>query len=99
MDAHQFLVGGRGYGKNFAGRKWLNSLIEERERERDTWATGVGLVRWACEKPSEYQPPCAPGTNGWYHDIARRVRLGEMTMTEAMVKVTNARERSNSWVI
>lgn len=75
--ARRVLLGGRGYGKNSFRKRWLNSLVEERERERDTYAPGLGTVRWACAKPSEWTPPVtyAPGSYGWMaEERERRMR-------------------------
>lgn len=85
LPPKQFLVGGRGYGKNAAAaeaarRRFLDSLPIGKPR---TFAPGIGNVTWACDKPTA--PVYRPGTFGWYiQENERRMRAAGHW--DAMVK-------------
>lgn len=90
MRGYEFLVGGRGYGKNAA----LQRLREQHAAARQayppvpqTQVIGNLNVRWACPKPTDPVPPhLIPGTYGWYYDQARMIHLGQKTYAEVLAE-------------
>lgn len=95
-DMRQFLVGGRGYGKNAAAaeaarRRFLDSLPIGKPR---TFAPGIGMVVWGCRRPTE--AAYNPGQAGWWQEQASAYQRGEI---DALDLMTAAKEAAKSWVI
>ena len=74
----QFIVGGRGFGKNAAAahfRKLEAAMRELYPPVPPAEVIGNLSVRWSCPKPTDAPPP-AVGTPFWMHEQAHDILQG-----------------------
>lgn len=93
LRAEQFIVAGRGYGKNAAAahyRKLDAAMRELYPPVPPAEVIGNLSVRWSCPKPTA-PPPYPIGSNGWMQEQAGLVLAGKKTIAAVVAEAEAVR--------